>query len=56
MIRPVFLLYTEAQPESGKKVDQEKLSRYYAESDTLNLSLETESGRRVETGHIHIVD
>jgi len=55
-IRSVFLLFTDAQPESGRVADQQKLSRYYAERDALNLSLETEDGQRVETGYIHIVD
>lgn len=55
-VRAVFLLFTEAQPESGKQADQEKLSKYYAGRDALSLSLETENGPKLETGYIHIVD
>jgi hypothetical protein len=56
LVRPVFLLFTSALTEDIRTDDTQKLSQYYAARDALQLALEDENGRRLATGHIHIVD
>jgi hypothetical protein len=56
LVRPVFLLFTNALSENNQAISTQKLSQYYMARDALELTLEDEDGHQVATGHIHIVD
>jgi hypothetical protein len=55
-VRPVFLQFTAALPDSGGTPDEVKLAEYYVARDRLGLVLETEDGIPLRTVYIHIVD
>jgi hypothetical protein len=56
-VQQVFRLFAEANPEtSAEATDEEKLSRYYAARDALELQLAEPSGRLIRTDTIHIAD
>jgi hypothetical protein len=57
LVQPVFRLFTEAVPcEVQARRDEIKLARYYQSRDALALELVDESGLRILTSTIHIVD
>ena len=56
VVRPVFLLFTRALSADNRANDPQKLAQYYAARNALELALEDENGRRLATGHIHIID
>lgn len=55
-VRPVFLQFTAALPDSGGTPDEGQLADYYVARDHLGLILETEEGISLRTVYIHIVD
>lgn len=57
LVQPIFRLYSEAVPvPGGEPLDREKLDRYHAARDKLNLVLVDATGREVATSAIHIAD
>lgn len=54
-VRPVFLTFTSVLPAHGP-ADEQKLRAYYEARDALGLSLVTDDGQHVDTGHIHIIN
>lgn len=55
-VQAVFLLFTEALGVTNAQTDRERLERYYAARDELDLALEDANGARIPTIAIHIVD
>jgi hypothetical protein len=57
LVQPIFRLFSEAVPmPGGEPRDQNKLARYYAARDKLDLELVDASGKRILTTAIHIAD
>lgn len=57
LVQPVFRLFSEAVPVPGAEPrDPEKLERYHAARDKLDLVLVDATGRAVATTAIHIAD
>jgi hypothetical protein len=57
LVQPVFRLFTEAVSRDDSATrDEAKLSRYHQSRDALALELVDQSGQRIATSTIHIVD
>lgn len=57
LVQPIFQLFSEAVPvRGGEARDQEKLERYLAARDRLELSLVDSAGDVIATTAIHIAD
>jgi hypothetical protein len=56
-VQSIFRLFAEATPEtSAQPTDEDKVARYYAARDALQLRLTEPTGRLIRTDTIHIAD
>src|SRR3569833_197905 len=56
LVQPVFQLFAQAVPRDKSKKDQALLDRYHESRDALNLELQDDRGRVIQTSAIHIAD
>jgi len=56
LVQPVFALFADAAPPGATLRNEQKLERYYAARDALDLKLEDATGRQIRTTTIHIAD
>lgn len=56
LVQPVFRLYAQAVAPDLSQQDSAKLERYYKARDALGLELTDQTGAKIPTSAIHIVD